>query len=128
MNYKVLYRKYRPKTFDEIVGQNNIINLLKDSIINNKISHAYIFSGPRGTCKTSTAKIFAKAINCLNNTDGNPCLNCEICSNFNLNNDIYEIICKKLECKKVRFVVDATKEFEERDKFYKIGGKLKYFI
>lgn len=94
MNYKVLYRKYRPKTFDEIVGQNNIITLLKDSIINNKISHAYIFSGPRGTGKTSTAKIFAKAINCLDNTNGNPCLNCEICSNFNLNNDIYEIDAK----------------------------------
>ena len=87
MNYKVLYRKYRPKTFDEIVGQNNIITLLKDSIINNKISHAYIFSGPRGTGKTSTAKIFAKAINCIDKTNGNPCLNCEISSNFNLNND-----------------------------------------
>ena len=91
MNYKVLYRKYRPKTFDEIVGQNNIITLLKDSIINNKISHAYIFSGPRGTGKTSTAKIFAKAINCENAKDGIACGECNSCKNFNENPDIIEI-------------------------------------
>ena len=63
MDYKVLYRKYRPQTFDELVGQNVVVKLLKDSILENRISHAYIFSGPRGTGKTSTAKIFARAIN-----------------------------------------------------------------
>ena len=64
MNYKVLYRKYRPQNFDELVGQDHIKVILKNSIINNKIAHAYIFTGPRGTGKTSTAKIFAKAVNC----------------------------------------------------------------
>ena len=122
MNYKVLYRKYRPKTFDEIVGQNNIITLLKDSIINNKISHAYIFSGPRGTGKTSTAKIFAKAINCLDNIDGNPCLNCEICSNFNLNNDIYEIDAAS------NTGVDQIREIIDNVKLSPITSKYKVYI
>ena len=122
MNYKVLYRKYRPKTFDEIVGQNNIINLLKDSIINNKISHAYIFSGPRGTGKTSTAKIFAKAINCLDNKNGNPCLNCEICSNFNLNNDIYEIDAAS------NTGVDQIREIIDNVKLSPITSKYKVYI
>ena len=88
MNYKVLYRKYRPSTFNDVVGQNRTIELLKDSIINNKISHAYIFTGPRGTGKTSTAKIFAKAINCLNPVDGEPCNECENCLNFGQSSDI----------------------------------------
>ena len=91
MNYKVLYRKYRPSTFNDVVGQNRTIELLKDSIINNKISHAYIFTGPRGTGKTSTAKIFAKAINCLDPVDGEPCNKCENCLNFGQSSDIYEI-------------------------------------
>ena len=84
MNYKVLYRKYRPNNFDELVGQETVKTLLKDSIINKKISHAYIFSGPRGTGKTSTAKIFAKAINCQNNINGNPCCSCGFCENFSI--------------------------------------------
>lgn len=91
MNYKVLYRKYRPTSFENVIGQEYIIKTLKNSILNNMISHAYIFSGPRGTGKTSTAKIFSKAINCLNNIDGSPCCNCEFCTNFAENPDIIEI-------------------------------------
>ncbi len=91
MNYKVLYRKYRPDSFENIVGQDYIIKTLKNSLINNTVSHAYIFSGPRGTGKTSTAKVFAKALNCLNLKDGSPCNNCEFCSNFQENPDIIEI-------------------------------------
>lgn len=91
MNYKVLYRKYRPADFENIVGQDYIIKTLKNSIINKNISHAYIFSGPRGTGKTSTAKVFAKAINCLNSKDGSPCGKCEFCLNFIENPDIIEI-------------------------------------
>lgn len=76
---QALYRKYRPSDFDKIYGQDNIVNILKNQIKNNNISHAYIFSGTRGTGKTSTAKIFAKAVNCLNPQDGNPCNECENC-------------------------------------------------
>lgn len=91
MEYRVLYRKYRPKDFDSLVGQDYTKKLLKNSIINDKISHAYIFTGPRGTGKTSSAKIFAKAINCLHPVDGNPCNECEMCRNFKENPDIIEI-------------------------------------
>lgn len=76
---QALYRKYRPKTFDEVYGQSNIVNILKNQIDNNKISHAYLFSGTRGTGKTSCAKIFSRAVNCLNPKDGNPCNECANC-------------------------------------------------
>jgi len=91
LNYKVLYRKYRPDSFETLVGQNYTKKILKNSIINNKISHAYIFSGPRGTGKTSTARIFAKTINCLDNSSGEACGKCYNCLNFADNVDIIEI-------------------------------------
>ena len=87
MAYISLYRKYRPKKFADVIGQDVIIKILKNSISNNKIGHAYIFSGPRGTGKTSTAKIFAKAVNCKNPIDGDVCENCEICK-INSENEI----------------------------------------
>ena len=79
---KALYREYRPKTFDEVYDQDNIVKVLKNQLKNNRISHAYIFSGSRGTGKTSCAKIFARAINCLNPQDGNPCNECENCKSI----------------------------------------------
>ena len=90
-DYKVLYRKYRPITFDEIVGQKFSVEMLKNAVSSDKISHAYIFTGPRGTGKTSTAKIFAKTINCENLKDGIPCGECNSCKNINNNADIIEI-------------------------------------
>lgn len=90
-DYKVLYRKYRPKNFNEVVGQKFTVNMLKNAIINDKLSHAYIFTGPRGTGKTSTAKIFAKTINCEHVKDGIACGECETCKNINNNADIIEI-------------------------------------
>ncbi len=90
MEYKVLYRKYRPKNFDEVVGQENTIRILKKSIEDNKLAHAYIFSGIRGTGKTSVAKIFSKAINCLSE-DNKPCGKCINCLNFDSSPDIIEI-------------------------------------
>ncbi len=77
--YQALYRKYRPKTFDDVVGQKYVIEVLKNSILNDKVNHAYMFFGPRGIGKTSIAKILSRAINCTNNTDGNPCNECESC-------------------------------------------------
>ena len=91
MAYKVLYRKYRPDSFENLYGQEAIKKLLSESIFLNKVSHAYLFHGPRGTGKTSTAKIFAKAINCENNIYGNPCNKCNSCINFSESPDIIEI-------------------------------------
>ncbi len=82
MSYVALYRKYRPLDFDSVVGQNHITDILRKQIINDKISHAYIFSGSRGTGKTSTAKIFSRAVNCLNLKDGNPCNECAACKSI----------------------------------------------
>ena len=91
MDYKVLYRKYRPKNFSELIDQESIKDVLINSIKSNKIAHAYIFTGPRGTGKTSTAKIFAKTLNCLDNKNGLSCDKCEMCLNYNESADIIEI-------------------------------------
>lgn len=90
-DYKVLYRKYRPFSFDEVIGQTYTIKMLKNAVVSNKISHAYIFTGPRGTGKTSTAKIFARTINCENPKSGIPCGKCYSCLNVNNSADIIEI-------------------------------------
>ena len=79
MAYKALYRKYRPQTFSSVYGQDHIVETLKGELSSGKISHAYLFTGTRGTGKTSCAKILAKAVNCLKPTDGDPCLECESC-------------------------------------------------
>ncbi|MHA8110713.1 DNA polymerase III subunit gamma/tau [Lactobacillaceae bacterium Melli_B4] len=93
MSYQALYRVWWPQRFDELVGQHVITETLKNTIITNQISHAYLFSGPRGTGKTSAAKIFAKAVNCPNVKDGEPCNECEICQSITNGtlNDVIEI-------------------------------------
>lgn len=93
MSYQALYRVWRPQRFDELVGQQIVTQTLKNAIITHQISHAYLFAGPRGTGKTSAAKIFAKAVNCHHSKDGEPCNKCEICkaiTNGQLN-DVIEI-------------------------------------
>lgn len=122
MNYKVLYRKYRPSTFNDVVGQNRTIELLKDSIINEKISHAYIFTGPRGTGKTSTAKIFAKSINCLKSNNGEPCNECDNCLNFSQSSDIYEIDAASNNG------VDQVREIIDNIKLAPANSKYKVYI
>lgn len=91
MAYTALYRKYRPSNFASVVGQEVVVDVLKNSILNNKVSHAYLFTGPRGTGKTSIAKILAHAVNCLN-FNGDICGECEVCKNLEINDsDIIEI-------------------------------------
>ncbi|QER68006.1 DNA polymerase III subunit gamma/tau [Paucilactobacillus nenjiangensis] len=93
MSYQALYRVWRPQRFDEIVGQQVITTTLKNALISNQTSHAYLFTGPRGTGKTSAAKIFAKAINCHFLKDGEPCNECETCKEITNGqlNDVIEI-------------------------------------
>jgi len=92
MDYKAWYRKYRPNTFAQIVSQDDTIKILKNSILNNSFNHAYLFSGSKGTGKTSTAKIFAKAINCQNNIKGDACNKCEICRDIVANANAIDIL------------------------------------
>ncbi|MCU5747015.1 DNA polymerase III subunit gamma/tau [Staphylococcus sp. SQ8-PEA] len=93
MDYQALYRMFRPQSFDDVVGQSHVTKTLRNAISKGKQSHAYIFSGPRGTGKTSIAKVFAKAINCENSTDGEPCNECAICKGITrgTNSDVIEI-------------------------------------
>lgn len=83
MAYKALYREWRPRTFNDVVGQEHITTTLKNQILNERTAHAYLFCGTRGTGKTSTAKVMAKALNCLNLKDGEPCNECEMCKKIN---------------------------------------------
>ena len=124
MSYIALYRKYRPKIFDDVYGQSAIVQTLKNQIISNRIGHAYLFSGPRGTGKTSLAKIFAKAINCQNPVNGNPCLQCECCKKIadNLNIDIIEIDAASNNG------VDNIRELIEESKYMPQYGKYKVYI
>lgn len=119
-----LYREYRPKTFDEVIGQDHIITTLKNQISNNSLSHAYLFCGTRGTGKTSTAKIFAKAINCLNNQNGSPCLKCKVCEELasNSNLDILEIDAASNNR------VDEIRELRDKIKYPPVVGKYKVYI
>ncbi|WP_422487265.1 DNA polymerase III subunit gamma/tau [Gudongella sp. DL1XJH-153] len=89
--YQALYRQYRPRTFDEILGQTHITKILKNQIKKDNIGHAYLFSGTRGTGKTSAAKVFSRAVNCLNPQDGNPCNECAICKGI-LDESLMDVI------------------------------------
>ena len=91
MSYLALYRKYRPVDFNNVYGQEEIVTVLKNAIVTGKISHAYLFCGPRGTGKTTIAKIVARLVNCDNLIDGNPCGKCYNCLNYLNSNDIVEI-------------------------------------
>ena len=124
MSYVALYRKYRSQTFDEIVGQKHILKSLINQINNNQIGHAYLFTGTRGTGKTSIAKIFAKAINCLNPKNGNPCNKCEGCQSINSNSnvDILEIDAASNNR------VDEIRELREKVKYPPVVCKYKVYI
>ena len=91
LSYTALYRKFRPLTFSEFAGQEHITKTLKNQIIANRVGHAYLFNGGRGTGKTSAAKVLARAVNCLNPKDGEPCNECEICKEI-LNGSLTDVV------------------------------------
>ena len=124
MAYLALYRKYRPQTFDEVVGQDSITRILKNQIQYNRVGHAYLFSGIRGTGKTSLAKIFAKAINCPNGIDGNPCNQCEVCLKID-RPGVMDII--EIDGASNRGV-DEIREIREKIKYPPTIGKYKVYI
>ena len=124
MSYTVLYREFRPKNFEEIIGQDNIINILKNQIKNDSISHAYLFSGIRGTGKTSTAKVFAKSICCLNNEDGEACNECASCKDINMGDsaDIIEIDAASNRG------IDEIRDLKEKVSYMPNFGRYKVYI
>ena len=118
-----LYREFRPKNFDELIGQDYIVKTLKNQIKMNRLTHAYLFCGPRGTGKTSTAKIFAKAVNCTHLVDGNPCGMCAECVALNeTNTDILEIDAASNNR------VEEIRDLREKVSFPPMIGKYKVYI
>ena len=125
MKYVALYRKYRPSTFDEVIGQDHIINTLRNQIMQDKVSHAYLFTGTRGTGKTSTAKIFARAVNCPNAKEhnGNPCGECSVCNTVGAANlDIIEMDAASNNG------VDYARDIREKVQYPPVNGRYKVYI
>ncbi|AEB77181.1 DNA polymerase III subunit gamma/tau [Clostridium botulinum] len=124
MGYTALYREWRPRTFEEVVGQEHITLTLKNQMKNNRIAHAYLFCGTRGTGKTSTAKIFSKAVNCLNPQDGEPCNECDMCKKINagLAIDVSEMDAASHN------KVDDIRDLIEEVKYPPREGKYKVYI
>lgn len=120
MAYTALYREWRPKTFADVVGQEHITVTLKNQIKNNRIAHAYLLCGTRGTGKTSTAKIFSKAVNCLNLQDGEPCNECEMCKKINngLSIDVIEMdAASKRRLEDIKDVIENVKYPPQEGKY-----------
>ncbi|MFR4164407.1 MAG: DNA polymerase III subunit gamma/tau [Paraclostridium sordellii] len=122
--HKALYRAYRPQNFKDVVGQNHIIRTLKNQIQNNNVGHAYLFCGTRGTGKTSTAKIFARAVNCENSIDEEPCNECEVCKDI-LNDNIMDVI--EIDAASNNSV-DDIREIRENVKYTPTKCKYKVYI
>ncbi len=124
MAYTSLYRKYRPDTFDKVIGQDHIVRTLKNQIATNSVGHAYIFTGTRGTGKTSVAKIFARAVNCLKPVNGSPCGKCENCIELAspANFDILEIDAASNNS------VDQIRELTDKINFPPTIGRYKVYI
>lgn len=124
MSHQAIYRKFRPKVFDDVLGQEHVTKTLKNQIVSKNIAHAYLFSGIRGTGKTSTAKIFARAVNCLNNHDGNPCNECQICESIldETNMDVIEMDAASNNG------VDDIRELRDKVMFLPVRSNYKVYI
>ena len=122
MAYLALYRKHRPQTFDEIVGQRAVVTALKNQVKYGQIGHAYLFCGTRGTGKTSTAKVFARAVNCLHPVDGNPCNECELCREGETGFNVIEIDAASNNG------VDNIRDLREEVQYTPSQGKYKVYI
>lgn len=124
MSYQVLYRRFRPSQFSDVAGQEHITSILKNQIISGKISHAYLFSGSKGTGKTSTAKIFARAVNCMDPQNGEPCGKCEYCTKIKDDNltDIIEIDAASNRG------IDEIRDLKDKVNYMPSSGKYRVYI
>ena len=123
-SYQALYRKWRPSVFEDVIGQNHISETLQNAIKNNRIAHAYLFCGTRGTGKTSTAKIFSRAVNCLEPDDGNPCNKCAMCKGIMDGSilDVYEMDAAS------NSGIDNIREIRDEVIYSPTNGKFKVYI
>ena len=124
MSYTALYRKFRPRTFDEVKGQDHIVKSLKNQVKANRIGHAYLFCGTRGTGKTSIAKIFARAVNCEHSSDGNPCMECATCQSILAGSSMNVIEIDAAS----NNGVDSVRDIIEQVEYPPTEGKYKVFI
>ena len=124
MGYLALYRRFRPVNFETVIGQDAIVKTLTNQIVLDKVGHAYLFCGARGTGKTSLAKIFAKAVNCLNNKNGSPCGECEACKMLSdpSNVDVIEIDAASNN------KVENVRDIRENIQYPPVGVKYKVYI
>ena len=124
MSSEVLYRKWRPQTLAEVIGQESVTTTLRNAVRTNRVGHAYLFCGPRGTGKTSTGRILAKAVNCLNSTDGDPCNSCEACVSI-LEGRCLDVI--EIDAASNRRV-DDVRELRERVQYHSGTVRRKVYI
>ena len=124
MSYIALYRKWRPKTFEDVVGQGRIMKTLQQAVENDKVTHAYLFSGPRGTGKTSTAKIFAKALNCVHGPTSHPCNECDVCKHITSGESLDVV---EIDAASNRSIEDI-RQLRETVKFMPTEGHKKIYI
>lgn len=122
--YQVLYRKYRPKVFSDVYGQDHVTSTLKNEIKNGRVSHAYLFTGSRGTGKTTCAKILAKAVNCEHNVDGEPCNECDVCKGLD-NGSIYDVV--EIDAASNNGV-DNIRELRDETNYAPSRGKYRVYI
>lgn len=122
--YQVLYRKYRPKVFSDVYGQDHVTSTLKNEIKNGRVSHAYLFTGSPGTGKTTCAKILAKAVNCEHNVDGEPCNECEVCKGLD-NGSIYDVV--EIDAASNNGV-DNIRELRDETNYAPSRGKYRVYI